>query len=742
MKRLILILLTSCVLVPGFAQKQQLPPIRKDHPRLFFNKDTWPEVERRANGPAKEHLKALLKAVDKITDNPVASGTGPLNIKAGVQADGRVVSLEHTSIPPIKQFGYEAAQTALAWRFTKDDKYLQKAKKLLRVSVDAYVEATNNRRPVEWYSTSRINALCAYDWIYEALTPQERASYILPLVEHVRLVQPEAGLNIPRQPIGSKNDGFYGMNSLLWYAGLAAYGDGFCDEEAERQLLSGYEQFLEVCQYRNDTAGDDGALISSCIDYAIGFYPYAHFNFFHTHLSATGVNVAESYPSMALLPNWVWWVWIRDMDQPWHVRHGGCGDSYHSQNIQTGEYLYEHLLQYLHFYKHSDPQSAALSEALVGYAPRKKIGVTFPAYPFIMDIDSKPSHDAEQRLKESPCKARHFESLGQFYMRSGWTKFDTYCCFTAGASQLRGHKHFDENNFTIYRGDHLALDTGDRGQQNDLNLRYYYAQSVAHNVVLVHKPGEPLPLNWGPEIDDPVANENYGGMINKGPAKILAFETGNNFTYIASDATSCYGEKCKEAVRQFVYVYPDYFIVYDRVTSSDPSYKKQWLLHTQNEPVVKDNVMKTDALHARLFCQTLLPESASIVKVGGPGKEFWVRDRNFEINPTVMERYMKSAESKGRGPYVGGWRIEVQPSVETAADRFLNVLTATDVDHLSPLKVKYVKTSAGDGVSFTLKGKKYLFVFNPDGDVGGSVTIDKITRPLASEVALQKGVIW
>ena len=726
MKRLILILLTSCVFVPGFAQIQQLPPIRKDHPRLFFNKDTWPEVERRANGPAKEHLKALLKAVDKITDNPVASGTGPLNIKAGVQADGRVVSLEHTSIPPIKQFGYEAAQTALAWRFTKDDKYLQKAKKLLRVSVDAYVEATNNRRPVEWYSTSRINALCAYDWIYEALTPQERASSILPLVEHVRLVQPEAGLNIPRQPVGSKNDGFYGMNSLLWYAGLAAYGDGFCDEEAERQLLSGYEQFLEVCQYRNDTAGDDGALISSCIDYAIGFYPYAHFNFFHTHLSATGV----------------WWVWIRDMDQPWHVRHGGCGDSYHSQNIQTGEYLYEHLLQYLHFYKHSDPQAAALSEALVGYAPRKKIGVTFPAYPFIMDIDSKPSYDAEQRLKESPCKARHFESLGQFYMRSGWTKFDTYCCVTAGASQLRGHKHFDENNFTIYRGDHLALDTGDRGQQNDLNLRYYYAQSVAHNVVLVHKPGEPLPVNWGPEINDPVANENYGGMINKGPAKILAFETGDDFTYIASDATACYGEKCKEAVRQFIYVYPDYFIVYDRVTSSDPSYKKQWLLHTQHEPVVKDKVTKADALHARLFCQTLLPESASIVKVGGPGKEFWVRDRNFEINPTVMERYMKSAESKGRGPYVGAWRIEVQPSVETAADRFLNVLTATDVDHLSPLKVKYVKTSAGDGVSFTLKGKKYLFVFNSDGDVGGSVTIDKITRPLASEVALQKGVIW
>ena len=84
----------------------------------------------------------------------------------------------------------------------------------------------------------------------------------------------------------------------------------------------------------------------------------------------------------------------------------------------------------------------------------------------------------------------------------------------------------------------------------------------------------------------------------------------------------------------------------------------------------------------------------------------------------------------------------MSPPAASEADRFLNVLTASDVDHLNPLKVKHIKTKDGDGVSFTLKGRKYMFVFNSGGEVGGTVTIDKMTRPLASEVAPLKGVIW
>lgn len=95
--------------------------------------------------------------------------------------------------------------------------------------------------------------------------------------------------------------------------------------------------------------------------------------------------------------------------------------------------------------------------------------------------------------------------------------------------------------------------------------------------------------HWGIKRKDHDQVYNYGGMTRKIGGVVKAFETNDTFTYIASDATICYGKKCKEAVRQFVFLYPDYIIVYDRVTSSDPSYRKEWLLHTQNKPEMKGN---------------------------------------------------------------------------------------------------------------------------------------------------------
>ena len=47
----------------SLAGAQEVPDwvarIRPDHPRLFFNTDTWPEVRARAEGPLAEHLSLI-----------------------------------------------------------------------------------------------------------------------------------------------------------------------------------------------------------------------------------------------------------------------------------------------------------------------------------------------------------------------------------------------------------------------------------------------------------------------------------------------------------------------------------------------------------------------------------------------------------------------------------------------------------------------------------------------------------
>lgn len=735
MKKQFLVLLLLAFALPAGAQ-DQCPPIRPDHPRIMFNADTWPSLVARANGQELSQLKALLKKADELPSDPVCEGYGPVERTYGLQSDGSYVSAG-SPIPDVKEFGNEAAICALAWRFTGEEKYLLKAKKMLLVSVDAYTKATENRRPVAWSSTTRLNALCAYDWIYEALTPQERESFIVPMLEHVRLVQPEAGLKIPRQPVGSKETGFYGMGRLLWFAGLAAEGDGFCDELAHKMLEDGYARYMEVIQYRNDTAGDDGGLVTQALDYVIKEYPYSHYVFFYSHESATGINIADRFPSMALLPYWVWWNWIRDGEKSRWIRHHGAGDTYHDVNTAPSSQMYIHCQNTIHFFSESNPEAVDVAKALCAYLPvRKSKDLNYPVMPFLLDKPEGKGAD----LESSTLKARHFETVGQVFMRSGWTEDATYCLFTAGG-KLDGHRHYDENSFTIYKYDHLALDSGNRGKQSDLNLRYWFSQSVAHNLVLIQKPGEPLPHHWGQKTDAPAANLNYGGQTTHTPATVLAFETDKDYSYVASDAAACYGEKASECIRQFVYLHPDCFVVYDRVTSSDPSYEKPWLLHFQNEPEVKGKMVSASAGGGKLFCQTLLPEKSRIELIGGPGKEFWVRDRNFAIAPKVAAKILETARKRGRGPYTGAWRIELKPSVEAAEARFLNVITVGADGVARPVKAKYIREDTRDGVRLTVKGKQVTVFFNRHGETGGVIILNGEKRPLATTVQPQAGAI-
>ena len=708
------------------------PVIRTDHPRIFFNSETWPQIKERAYGEKREYLDKLIEEVNQMTDDPVAANYGPIP-----EQDRSL------PIPAVKEFGRQAASCALVWRFTGKEKYLEKAKKMLKVSVNAYTEATKNIRPVTWYAHTRINAICAYDWIYEALTDEERRELIVPLVEHVEQIQPEYGLNIPRNSAGDINTGFYGTRSMLWYSGLAAHGDGFCDSLAAKHLSTGYDWYRKVLQFRNDTAGDDGALASAVPAYAMGNYCYAQFNFMHTMSSSAGINVADDYPMLPLYANWIWWLWIRDTDRPVSLRHAGVGDSYHNTNLMSSIPLYEQLSQFMQFYKDLDPECYGMTAALREFSRHTQLrSHVYPILPFVIDTDhpSKPYY--LDVLKNSTLRARHFETLGQFYMRSAFAPDATYCSFTAGASLVQ-HKHFDENNFTIYKYDHLALDTGDRCKETDYNLVYYYSQSVAHNVVLVHKPDEPLPYHWGIKIEnDTQANTNYGGMVKMSGAEVKAFETNERFTYIASDATKCYGEKCTEAVRQFVFLYPDYVIVYDRMDSSDPSYRKEWLLHTKNKPVVKKGLMRADSNDGRLFCQTLLPADAKFEIIGGKGKEFMVGDRNYPMEEGYVSENEKDAVRRARGPYWGAWRMEVEPSEPRKDDRFLHVLTAASVDAFKPVEAKYVSDADRDGVWIKADGHEIVFWFNRTGEIGGEVVYDGEARLLSDQVQPQSAFIY
>ena len=521
--------------------------------------------------------------------------------------------------------------------------------------------------------------------------------------------------------------------TVLGYVSFRALGERLemtVLHRAGANFFPGVLAFDGVADFRADSfpcrtipATGERVLGSETPGYSLGEAPPCAFNFLHMYLAATGVNLAKRLIGYSLIPEWMWWLWIPDPDNPSHPFYPGFGDDRHDSNRLTSGYFLEHLLQVAHFFRELEPERARLAVTLAGLCPRAQLGFggQWPLMPFILRADPPLEPYPLEKLRTAKRKARFFPNFGHVFMRSGWTPDSTYAFFGAGCDGRGMHKHYDEGGFVIFKHDFLALDSGSRAAQTDLNLRYYYPHSAAHNVTLVTKPGEPLPRSWGPEAPDAKSVFNDGGMVER-TGTVVDFRTASNYTYVAATLTGLYGDKCTENVRQFVHVQPDTFVVYDRIAAADPSWTKRWLLHTQNEPVVTGRGYRADSRDGRLFCEALLPEDATFEKIGGPGREFWSSGRNWPLEESWEQSSRAACERRGRGPYWGAWRMETKPGEPRKEDRFLHVLTATSTNVLSGAAAKRIRTADRDGVELTLSGGRTVRVeFNRSGKVAAEI---------------------
>jgi len=554
-------LLGLLALTAASAGAQDLPDwvsrIRPDHPRLFFNADTWPAVKSRAEGAEKAWYDRLKARVDGRVGKPLPDG-------------------DH---------GVAAAETAFVYRMTADSKYLDLTRECLAKSLAFYEQCFAERKSVNWYSTSRIHAVLAWDWLYNELTAAERESImgrLVDVIDAVLTVRPR----IYRENISGYNTGFYGVNSTCWYIGFAAYGTPIREAKVNEWLVKGNAECLKLLAHRQAACGDDGGAASPTLGYSFGAYPWSEQNYFYIWLSTTGENIAPRWPHSAWLANYVLWNWIATPGgQPLEF---GYGDTPHTDNTLPTWQLYTHMANIRHLYGQEAPEAAALARYLQEQLPAAQRGYasSFFIYPFLLtEAESAPPAMAPDQLP----KARNFDAMGQLFLRSGTGPDDTYALFTCGGT-LAQHRQFDALNFVIYKHGHQALDSGTRWEEfkNGKHLAQYFAQSVAHNVVLIHEPNEPTAAYWGWPADAPDKQTdypNYGGQSKQLGSKLVAFETNAQYSYVAGDGTACYRDtKAAEVTRQVVFLMPNRFVIFDRVRSTRPEYRKAWLLHPGSQP--------------------------------------------------------------------------------------------------------------------------------------------------------------
>jgi hypothetical protein len=297
----------------------------------------------------------------------------------------------------------------------------------------------------------------------------------------------------------------------------------------------------------------------------------------------------------------------------------------------------------------------------------------------------------------------------------------------------QNHTHLDGGHFSIYYKGHLALDAGiyqgsDAGNEwGKENYNNYYSRTIAHNSLLIYDPNETLPFTgWntkalardgGQFFFNRQAWDNSQTMLAAGKSsEILAYDIENSqapdYSYMKGDLTKAYNvpvavgtypAKADTVRRSFVFLnlkndaVPGALIVFDRVVTTNVSFKKTWLLHTQNQPLVSSNTITatstTNGRNGKIQAQVLLPEGndLSIQLVGGAGKEYWVQNKNY--GSVTQED-------------AGQWRAEVSPITARKADNFLHVLQVsnaygsmlTDIEKAFSVTKNYVAVKISDRI--------------------------------------------
>ena len=430
--------------------------------------------------------------------------------------------------------------------------------------------------------------------------------------------------------------------------------------------------------------------------------------------SATGVDVFTSsqfwkdkqyYHIYQPVPNGHNVLSFQDMDWPYMLRHDR-----EVMLVLAKEYKDPHAQWYVKHVNNERDASGALIEFLYGD----------PALP-------------ECDYADLP-KARYFPGIGLVIARSGWGANDTYVAFLAGDSYVY-HQNDAQNIFAIYRNAPLAVKDGVYDGEVHEHYVNYSIRTVAYNGVTVFDPREEY---TGPD-DVPVAANDGGQMIQQwhGNADGFAmwreqarrttppmrdivdwkgFETTDVYTYAAAEAGRAYNPGTVPFFsRQILFIYPNWVIVFDRVTSGDPSFVKKFHLHAPEEltasgkeavatttkwEVKPGEINEFTKIPGRLFVQSLLPAAATLEIIKGQatyGGKSWI----------------------GPEPYSGQFlcpsRLEITaPAGETTY--FLTAMYACDATVDKAPKAQ-VSEDTPDKVTVSLEDGKYKLHFAKTGEV-------------------------
>ncbi|MFB3891739.1 MAG: heparinase II/III family protein [Phycisphaerae bacterium] len=407
---------------------------------------------------------------------------------------------------------------------------------------------------------------------------------------------------------------------------------------------------------------------------------------------------------------------------------------------------------------------------------------------------------------ESLPPARLFPENGHVVMRSDWSRDATYALFRCGRfgeiDGAWGRNNADNLHFIIDKKGVLAPDTGGVHSLNSAAMNFagggrmgegvphlteYARQTIAHNSITVGPDGPTFrdyqqrsmgtPRRGG---QSPIQEKSWwkawGVPEPKGDSRgfkegdIVAYETSPLFDYAAGDATHSYPpDRVKSISRQFVYVRPDTFIIFDRVVAAKEGLETVWMLHALYEPAWNGKTAPDESLGAdkqfvidadgktlkpnpkpgghflhtagdtftiddkyqgmsgRLFAKVLWPQedARTLRTIGGPWHDFELDGVNYGPTEQTYAKLGQGSRQHDRVNTIGvsGWRIELSPKARPAATSFLTVLHATDQKTAAMPPAERIESPGRMGAKVRIDAKTYEVTFATDGKIAGRIKI-------------------
>lgn len=630
------------------------------HPRLYLRSSDIPELRERLKNPE------IKKTIDKIQ-------------KLGVDRTPE----EEAKAPDKSGFRYYAEMRGVTSRVQLEalDYLLNKKKSVARKAIVAMLDTLRNTNYGKKGDLSRASGqmlMCGamvYDWCYDQMKDSEKKAYIN---EFVRISKTMECGYPPKntEPIAGHSSEWMVMRDMLSAA------------------IAIYDEFPEMYNH---------VMTMLCRDYIpVRNYVYAGHNY---HQGTSYANVRFS----------------NDLFSLWILDRMGAGAVYDpAQQFVMYDFLYRRrpdgmvlpagdvnpgiggsygLPAMLAYSYYKDPYLA------YEYKRNTKID----NHCLIFDVLWR-DYTVEPKSPETlPLTKYSGTPYGWMIARTGWDKNSVIAEMKINEHFVGNHQHMDGGAFQIYYKGPLAIDAGayhgTSGGYNSAHNKNFFKRTVAHNSLLVFDPNEKFASwNYG-GTDKTEFADNDGGQRMPGDrwetcrsfadllsdeyttGQVLAHGIGGDYmapeySYLSGDITKAYSDKVKEVKRSFVFLnlksekVPAAMVVFDKVVSKNPEFKKHWLLHSIEQPQVSENgiiIKRTkDGDSGMLSNTVLLPakENLDMQVIGGKGKEFWVNGTNYANAPQAGRPDPRNER--------GEWRVEVSPSAPANEDYFLNVIQVAD----------------------------------------------------------------